>query len=125
MYPDIEIYIYKATPEGILEWLESALGTAVDQGTAKTGLQRFSVTYQDKKLPIEVFPNAVGKAWTSVWFDTPDTPWKDDIACATSAAKHLETEVRCTRGGWSESQDPDEWVKVLSTGETEEFLWKK
>lgn len=125
MYPDIEIYIKNTSIEDITAWLTSELGTTKDLGIIKSGLHHFTVEYQDKTLPVMIFPNAVGKAWTSVWFDTADTPWDDDLTCGTVAAQALETEVRCTRSGWTEDQDPDEWTKISATGETEDFLWKK
>lgn len=124
MYPDIEIYIKKPDPEEIVAWLQQALGETTYHGTVKTGLHHYSVQYQDKALPVMIFPKAAGKAYTSVWFDTPDTPWQDDLDCAKAAADFLKTEVRCTRGGWSESQDPDEWLKVTDQG-VEEIIWKQ
>ncbi len=125
MYPDIEVYVKGKSEEELVEWLTTALGTAEYQGKKQGGLLHYQVSYQDKQLPVLIMPAVVGKAWNSLWFDTPDTPWEDDLSCAKQIAKELETEVRCIRSGWDEEQDPDEWLKVLSDGTTENILWKK
>jgi len=125
MYPDIEVYVKGTSEEQLVEWLSTALGSTEYKGKLQGGLQHYQVNHKGQSLPIMIMPAVVGKAWNSVWFDTPDTPWQDDISCAQQMAKELNTEIRCIRSGWDEEQDPDEWLKVLPDGSTEEILWKK
>ena len=125
MYPDIEVYVKGTSEEQLVEWLGTALGSTEYKGKLQCGLQHYQVSHNGKCLPVMIMPAVVGKAWNSVWFDTPDTPWQDDISCAQQMAKELNTEIRCIRSGWDEEQDPDEWLKVLPDGSTEEILWKK
>ena len=125
MYPDIEVYVKGTSEEQLVEWLSTALGSAEYKGKLQGGLQHYQVNHKGQSLPVMIMPSVVGKAWNSVWFDTPDTPWQDDISCAQQMARELNTEIRCIRSGWDEEQDPDEWLKVLPDGSTEEILWKK
>lgn len=125
MYPDIEVYVKGKSEEELTKWLTEALGTVEYQGKREGGLLHYQVSMNNQSLPVLIMPAVVGKAWTSVWYDTPDTPWQDDVACALQMAKELDTEIRCIRSGWDEEQDPDEWLKVFPDGSSEDILWKK
>jgi hypothetical protein len=125
MYPDIEVYIKGKTEEEIVQWLKDQFGAAEYQGKLQGGLLHYDVTNKSDTLPVMIMPAVVGKAWTSVWYDSPNTPWQDDVTCAQQMAKELNTEARCIRSGWDEDQEPDEWLKISADGSVEEILWKK
>jgi hypothetical protein len=70
-------------------------------------------------------PKAVGK-WNSLFLDSDQTPWEDDIACARAAFAALNVEVRCAPGSWVEEEGEetaDRWMRISADGE-EEITWK-
>jgi hypothetical protein len=50
-------------------------------------------------IPVTWLPKAVGK-WNSLYLESDQTPWADDIACARAAFAALNVEVRCAPGSW-------------------------
>lgn len=120
MQPDIEIYIKDRTAEEVHRWLQGVFGHCSDW-VAKGRLLRcecdgMAVTWYAK----------AADSWNSLLFDSPHTPWADDLACALAANAALVSEVRCAPGGWSEEQgeeDADRWVRVVD-GKAQEFIWR-
>lgn len=118
--PDIEIYIKDADQAAVGAWLEKALGPCSEwraQG------ETFKCTAGS--VPATWLPKAVGK-WHSLFLDSDQTPWADDVACARDACAALDVEVRCAPGSWSEDQgeeDADRWLKVTAAG-VEEITWR-
>ena len=76
--PDIEIYLKDADVDhkAIAAWLGAALGPCTDW------VQK-GQTYKCKagSVPVTWLPKAVGK-WNSLYLESDQTPWDDDIACA-------------------------------------------
>jgi hypothetical protein len=76
--PDIEIYLKDADVDhkAIAAWLGAALGPCSDW------VQK-GQTYKCKagNVPVTWLPKAVGK-WNSLYLESDQTPWDDDIACA-------------------------------------------
>ena len=64
----------------------------------------------------------IGKAWSTVWFDSSETHWATDLECAHQIAKAMETQTRCIASGWQEGDEPDEWYKVHQ-GVEEKIVW--
>jgi hypothetical protein len=120
--PDIEIYVREASVADIRAWLEKKLGALVDEPSRGT-MSKFVVDIDGSKVPVRITTAAPGKAWTSVWLDSPDTPWADDLACARDCFAALGKEVRCATGGWNEDDDPDAFIKINADGETP-ISWK-
>lgn len=116
--PDIEIYVKDATVEELRGWLAQRFG-AIDNEPSRGAMQHFRVENAGSVIPVRIMPGAVGKAWTSVWLDSPDTPWADDLACARDCFAFLGKEVRCAAGGWQEEtgDDPDAFIRVTADGE--------
>lgn len=116
--PDIEIYVRDAGVEDLRRWLEQRLGT-LQAEPSRGAMSRFVVESNGVAIPVRITTGAVGKAWTSVWLDSPDTPWADDLACARDCFAVLGREVRCAAGGWDEEtgEDPDAFIKVDAEGE--------
>ncbi|MFP3517328.1 hypothetical protein SB766_14145 [Pseudomonas sp. SIMBA_077] len=119
--PDIEIYLKEAvTYKDVAEWLSTVLGTC-SQWTQKGQVWKCTAG----NVPVTWMPKAVGK-WNSLFLDSDQTPWDDDIACARDAFKALNVEVRCAPGSWEEAQgedDADRWIRVSADGE-EEITWR-
>lgn len=117
--PDIEIYVRDATLDDILGWLGQRLGT-LQAEPSRGAMARYVVDSNGVSIPVRITTGAVGKAWTCVWLDSPDTPWADDTACARDCFAVLGREVRCAAGNWDENRgdDPDAFIKVNADGET-------
>ncbi|MGB7387979.1 MAG: hypothetical protein WA929_10335 [Pseudomonas neustonica] len=120
--PDIEIYLREDHVKDLLAWIPEALGPLVLE-EAK-GNTRQGVIQSTPAIPLMIVRKAAGK-WTSIWFDSAETPWASDTECAHAVHTALGHEVRCSIGSWNESEgviDPDRWLKVNADGESE-FVW--
>jgi hypothetical protein len=120
--PDIEIYLRDDHIQDLLGWLGSEVGTL--NLTVPTGLTQRGVLQAGSAIPLMIVRKAAGK-WASIWFDSPHTPWASDADCARAVHAALGQEVRCSVGGWTESDgeaDADRWLKVNAEGESE-FVW--
>lgn len=120
--PDIEIYLeeVKSGREHVVEWLSETLGPCTPW--VKKGQVRKCTA---GGIPVTWMPNAVGK-WNSLYLESDQTPWEDDIACAKAAFEALKVEVRCAPGTWVEEQgeaDADRWIRISEDG-VEEITWK-
>lgn len=121
-HPDIEIYIKNRSITAIESWL-STLGEdvspVISQDSDKS-THEYIITLADNNIPVFIHERAAGKSWTSVWFQSDQTPWIKDVDCARVAAAALETQVRCIASGWQNGDDPDEWWKIED--QTEELI---
>ena len=120
--PDIEIYLREDHVKDLLVWLPEALGPLV-LGDA-VGNNRQGTIESNPAIPLMIVRKAAGK-WTSIWFDSAETPWATDADCARAVHTALSHEVRCSIGSWDESEgdaDADRWLKVNADGESE-FVW--
>ncbi len=114
-HPDIEIYVKQRSVEQITQWLESTFERL--EATGKQGhTHRFTVTYNHVAIPVTVIDRAA-KEFCSVWFDSAQTPWAQDLDCAQQAQQRLNTEIRCIVSGWQEGDEADEWWSVTDQGE--------
>ncbi|KAA0874706.1 hypothetical protein [Nitrincola tapanii] len=121
-HPDIEIYI-KSTPiEAISAWLEQRFGSLAPW-QSKGLVHTSALTWQGQKIPITLHEKVAGKAWMSLWFQSNQTPWSQDLDCAQEAATALNTQIRCIVSGWQEGDEPDEWWSV-EQGEATKVLWR-
>ncbi len=120
--PDIEIYVRDTDVAAVRGWLEKRLGPLVPE-PSRGAMAKFTVDVGGTAVPVRITTGAVGKAWTSVWLDSPDTPWADDLACARDCYTVLGKEVRCAAGSWNEEADPDAFIKVNADGE-KPIAWK-
>jgi hypothetical protein len=114
-HPDIEIYVHKRSLQRIQLWLESIFDQLEPAGQTGNS-HRFIATGSDQQIPITVIEKAA-PGYTSIWFDSDQTPWPRDLDCARQALSQLECEIRCIASGWQEGDEPDEWWSVSHNGE--------
>lgn len=121
--PDIEIYLRDDHVDELIQWL----GHDIGQLSLKSpvGLtQRGVLSISAASIPLMIVRKAAGK-WASVWFESDQTPWETDRDCARAVHSALCREIRCSVGGWTESDgeaDADRWLKINAEGESE-FVW--
>ncbi|MDY7559321.1 hypothetical protein QN382_11135 [Pseudomonas sp. 10B1] len=119
--PDIEIYLkdHDVDYKAVAAWLSGAIGPCSEW--EKKG-QTYKCIAGD--IAVTWLPKAVGK-WNSLYLESDQTPWEDDIACARAAFAALSVEVRCAPGTWIEEESDetaDRWIRISSDGE-EEIVW--
>ena len=83
-----------------------------------------TVTNEAAQIPLVITPWAAGKAFCSIWFKSPETPWENDEACAMSLLDMHDLEVRCAIGGWEEGEDEaGEYWNSLTRNEKKLIRW--
>ena len=122
MNEDIEIYAKALKLDAIQQWLEASF-EAVEHLTCGKAVHDFMVKANDREIPVMIVENAVGKAWTSIWFKSSHTPWKDDMACARSLNAHSQCRVRANAAPWSDGADMDEWWQLTEDGQESTISW--
>lgn len=122
--PDIEIYVKDTTVDEVCEWLAGRLGKLLTE-PSRGPMKRFRAERDGDIIPVRIMPGAVGKAWTCVWLDSPDTPWADDLACGRDCFAVLGKEVRASAGSCDEKHgdDPDAFIRISAEGE-KPMSWK-
>jgi hypothetical protein len=119
--PDIEIYIAGATAPAVQDWLQARFPDSAALRPAGRKQWRTQVMAAQHAIPVLVIEDAA-PGFTSVWFDSPHSPWPDDMACAREAFAHFGREIRATPGSWAEGDDPDLWWRIAPEGEGS-FHW--
>ncbi|WP_281647899.1 hypothetical protein [Parendozoicomonas sp. Alg238-R29] len=113
---DIEIYLMKQSVESILQWLDDHFDSCsepVSHGRSHS----LEVVHEKQVIPVNIVENASGKAWTSVWFDSINTPWSCDAECGREAHTKLNARIRCNASFWQENAgNMDEWLEISSDG---------
>lgn len=120
-YPDIEIYLASASIDAVNRWLSATLGAA-PLAPAGRGRWRTRGYHAGDAVPVLLVERAAD-GFTSLWLDSPATPWASDAACARAAAQALACEVRCSLGSWHPGDDPDRFLQVLPNGSEVEIDW--
>ncbi|MBV1881379.1 MAG: hypothetical protein KUG82_07080 [Pseudomonadales bacterium] len=119
--PDIEIYVQDTTLTEITEWLDNVFDTLA-QTKSQKNQSYYQASWQNISMTILVFKHVI-KGYTSIWIDSPNSPWKNDIECARDAQIAFKTDVRCIQGSWEDSEDPDLWWFINNEGEGS-LIWK-
>lgn len=119
---DIEIYVKNQSLANIKAWLETSFDK-LDVVTSGKVVHDLEVTAGHNQIPVMIVENAVGKAWTSIWFKTAGTPWSDDTGCARSIQAQHRCRVRCNSGPWQEGADMDEWWQLDEEGNESLVKW--
>jgi len=121
---DIEIYVQAAKPEAIRAWLATC-ATSLDVKSSSPKRQAYWASFTSqgndgadaKEFEILVLSNVQGN-FSSIWFNSPSTPWDSDKACALQAFEHFQSAVRCVASGWQEGDAPDQWLNIDAQGES-------
>jgi len=124
MQPDIEIYLLSCPTEQIIRWLEQDFSVN-EVRTSNDASIKVTLTFNGNTIPVTILEKAAGKRFTSVWFDSDQTPWESDMDCARHAFEKLNCEVRCNYQGWQEDNqdDPDLWWRINDNGEGP-YIWR-
>ena len=113
---DLEIYVKSKDLDSIMTWLISAFEDCVERNRSKKGL-RAEASHEGHKVPITVSINSGGQGFSSIWIDSKQTPWRNDIEMAREAFKHFDCPIRCSDSAWQEGDDPDVWLEITAEGE--------
>lgn len=121
--PDIEIYLQATSASTVRDWLTQRFPDTSPLPWHPAGKHQWltSVQHEGHPIPVRIMENA-SPGFTSLWFDSPHTPWRDDQACAREVFSALGKAVRATLGSWHEGEDPDLWWEIDSQGE-HEVIW--
>lgn len=111
---DVEIYIQDISEQDVLEWLKSYFDPLTVQKRNKQGV-RLIGCFQEQTIPIMVLEKVSGK-FTCLWIDSNQSPWKNDESLAQSAWESFHKEVRFSREGWAQGEDPSLWWKIDADG---------
>lgn len=114
---DLEIYLANIDVDAITGWLGTELPHFEVIRSSKKGC-KFRCGNQGLTSNGMVVLNAGRTGFTSIWIDSKDTPWADDVAMARSAFAALQSEVRCVESAWTNGDDPDQWLQINTEGET-------
>lgn len=120
-HPDIEVYIKDSSMPAILKWLEHR-SDRIETSETRGLIHELVAHIGAVKVPVMIQERAVGKAWISIWLNSSETPWPQDIDCAKEISARLNVQTRCIVEGWKEGDEPDEWWKI-DKGEQEKITW--
>lgn len=113
---DIEIYVESADLDALIGWLTSELTDFQTRAQSRKGC-KFLFVHEGQKGEGMIVLNAGRTGFTSVWLNTRNTPWEDDVAFARAAFAALSCVVRCNESAWSKGDDPDRWLQIDKKGE--------
>lgn len=114
-YPDIEIYLKNVSAEAVIKWLSERFNGCDILKQARV-VTEAEVTYNDQALPVLIVEKAQD-GFTSVLFNSKQTPWTSDKECAQEAFGVFKVEIRCNADSWKEGDAPDEWLSISEDGE--------
>lgn len=117
-YPDIEIYLRTDNTECIIDWLSNCFDSVTSARTSGKLIQLIGCLC-GQSIPITVIRQAAGEKYTSVTFDSNNTPWTSDLECARAVFRYTGIEVRCSTGSWEEQEElgVKDWWNISEQGE--------
>jgi len=125
-HPDIEIYIKNRSPEQVLEWIATQAEQIETTKTTPSSIE-LAISFPQGQLQAVLQQKVSGKAWSSLWLKSNNTPWNTDLDCAKNAAQNMDTQIRCIKESWSEDNDADleedQWWRI-ENGECELINWQ-
>jgi len=125
-HPDLEIYIKNRSVEQVLDWISSQAERTETINSSPSSIQ-LTLTFPQGQLEAVLQQKVSGKAWSSLWLKTNNTPWITDLDCAKDAAKGMDTQIRCIKESWSEDSDAsieeEQWWRI-ENGECELINWQ-
>jgi len=120
--PDIEIYVKDTNFNVIQDWLSSVFEPIILPSFSGKPVNISVGT--SPKISVMLTPNAAGKAFTSIWFQSDQTPWTSDEECGVSFLAFNDTEVRCSANSWQEEEEEqsEQWLS-MSRNEKKLIQW--
>lgn len=114
---DIEIYIREPVLKRVLGWIKSELGPLKEFPVDKSqkGVRMFRATEHQPEIPIMIQTGIEGGPYVGVWFDSSQTPWDSDVACARAAFEAFGLPVQCDPG--PEHDNQDDFFRIDDQGE--------
>lgn len=116
---DLEIYVRDLEPGSVSGWLESQLDEVQLDDADVARVVKGQGRYGSAGIRITLYPGVSGKRFTSILLEGESLPWSSDLACARSAWRAMDTEIRCSPGEWKEGDpvDGDKWWRLDHRGE--------
>ncbi|KAB2910767.1 MAG: hypothetical protein F9K29_24140 [Hyphomicrobiaceae bacterium] len=71
-------------------------------------------------IPVMTTHGVADGTFTSIFFGSPRTPWRNDVDCARQAARELQCEVRCDPVAVRPLAGPGEFLRIVDG--REEFV---
>lgn len=111
---DVEIYIQDMSEQDVLEWLQCYFDPLTEQKRNKQGV-RVIGCFQGESIPIMILEKVTDN-FTCLWIDSNNSPWQNDESLAKAAWQAFKKEIRFSREGWSQGEDPNLWWKIDANG---------
>lgn len=123
---DVEIYITAVKSPALVAWLSSELDQ-LEPLPRQQGMMKNAICYRGvhkgESFTVMILEKVIGP-YTSLWIDSNQSPWPDDLSCARAATVHFQKEVRIAAGPWQEEDDPDAWISVNPDGSEKAIQWQ-
>lgn len=113
---DLEIYTDCTDIDAMESWLSANFEGFEVKSKSKKGCKFFTL-HNGQKSEGMIVLNAGRTGFTSIWINSRNTPWKDDVDMGRSAYQTLQSTVRCVESAWSKGDDPDQWLEINDQGE--------
>ncbi len=115
--PDVEIYAKRVAIRDILEWITHYF--SIDEQKTVGSTLKVTLTRNGTSMTCTIAENVAKGGYTSIWFDSSNTPWRTDEECAQQAFDHFQVEIRCSVNGWTpENGDTGGWYRFTGSGKT-------
>jgi hypothetical protein len=119
----IEIYVRDCPSERLLGWVTSVLSqTLLVCREERLTVYRSQVHGND--IPVVTTDGVADGTFTSIFFNSPHTPWRNDVDCARQAARELQCEVRCDPVAVRPLAGPGEFLRIVD-GREEYIVWDR
>ncbi len=119
---DIEIYAKSMKLADIERWLLNHFEQLEVMNSGKV-VHDFLLHKGEARIPLMIVENAVGKAWTSIWFKSNQTSWQSDMDCGKDLNHFAGCRVRANAAPWADGEDMDTWWQITEQGEESTISW--
>lgn len=113
---DLEIYVSSKDLELINLWLEDAFELCEITQKSPKGL-KMNAYHKGMCAAVTVSLNSGGGGFSSIWINSKNTPWANDLEMARDAFAFFKRPIRCVESAWQEGDDPDLWFEISNEGE--------
>src|SRR3990167_4411031 len=113
---DIEIYVESNDMDAMIAWLSGQFEGFKIRSQSKKGC-KFIGTHQGHDSEGMIVLNAGRTGFSSIWINSRQTPWANDVELGRAAFATLNATVRCNESAWSKGDDPDRSLQIDTSGE--------